>query len=481
MTIQDYRCYKKSQLFKLALVELILFIIAFGLGFLISSDGHYYISYSSSLYSVSFIYKLLFITLIYSSIGVLCLFLLGLYKRHMNLYLQEQIIRVIASMVLLLIVLNNIAYWLYDFDVGKYVWLTAISISFLMLVICRTVFKVVSQNSVVKTKTIILGAGNKALKLKNDIEDSQNLKTTIIGYIYKPGERERLSRDRIVNIAFHNKSNKNELLEYCLKNEIDNIVVAVDDRRNNFPLAELVDCRQSGVKVIELMEFYESELGLVELSLLDPSWVIFSNKISSTMQYDLNKRTLDLFIATLLFIVLFPLFLVVCTCLKLTTGWSNYILSYDEKVGLFGNRYKQYRFNCRNKKSQISFIGKILVKLNLNYLPIILNILKGDISLVGPRAINFDIARELSNETWYFKHRNIVKPGIYSWGYKDIDHDYYKNYLAYDLFYIKRKSLLLDILILIEGVLGHLFGNVSMVNMNITTSSTEVKPESVSN
>lgn len=465
MAIQDYRCYTKHQIFKLAFTELVLFILAFGLGLLISSDDQYYLFHRHNYSGLEFLYKLLITAMSYSIIASVCMFILGLYKKHMNLYLQEQYLRVVMAMFLVFVILNNISYWMEAFDVGKGVWLTSIFLSYIAIVLSRTVLGVITKNSSVKEKVLILGSGNKALQLKNDIEDSIELKSIIVGYVYKPGERERLSRDRVLDISINNKKQENELLEYCLDNSIDTIVVAVDDRRNNFPLSELVDCKQNGVKIIEVMEYYEHELGKTQLSMLDPSWVLYSNKLHESIQYELNKRSIDVLLSIIILVVLSPLFLLISCVIKLTTGVTNKILITTENVGLYGRNYMHYKFNCYGKNGKLTVFGKVLEKTKVFLLPEILNVLKGDVSFVGPKPLSNSETQEMNSELWYFKHRNIVKPGLISWGYARKNQNsnfsnhenqnkisYYKHLLEFDLFYIKKRTLLLDLLILLNKI-----------------------------
>jgi lipopolysaccharide/colanic/teichoic acid biosynthesis glycosyltransferase len=476
ISIQDYRCYSGKQLFKLAVAELMLFVLAFILAVVTSSNWlvFNYIGINHNGYLVN----VLFITVGYSMIACLSLYLLGLYKNYMNLYLQEQFLRGFAAVVVLLFILNNISYWFPKVDIGRYVWLSSIIYSYLFFIISRTVFAVNTKNKAIKNRTIVLGTGNKALQLKNSL-DAVNISeprysveknSEIVGYVQKIGDRERIAREQILNISLNTslnnkanqktQSNTNAVLDYCLKNNINTIVVAVDDRRSNFPLAQLLECKQNGIAILELMEFYEQEFGLQKLDILDPSWVIYSNQSLQTKQQELNKMIIDFCLAMLGIIIMLPIFCLISILLKLNLGFKNKLFTKTNMIGKFNKIYQQYSFNVYNSNNQLCITGRLinevykLFKLDLKHLPALFNILKGNISFVGPAAITEQLSRELSSEIWYFKQRFALKPGIVSWGYGSNNFINIKQQLQYDLYYIKKRTCLLDFILLLSALLS---------------------------
>lgn len=454
VTIQDFRCYTIKQLLKILCVEFLLFLLAFILAY-ISSSYFWYIDagYSSSTIIVAVFYSLSLI---------MCLYLFGLYNNYMNLYLQEQFLRAIAAIIVQFIIISNISYWVSDFDIGKQTWLYALNISYIFLLISRTVFSVITKSDSLKRKTIVLGASNKALQLKNNIDSKLESQTKIVGYVYKPGEREKLPRDSIIDISVNNH-NDNELLIYCLANAISTIVVAVDDRRNNFPLSHLLACKQHGINILELSEFYEQEFGRIELDILDPSWVIYSKDTSSARYSQLNKVIFDRILACILLLIVSPLFLLVYILLKLNQGVVSNVIHSEVKIGKFSHKFNSYSFNCYNKLNKFSFVGKLVSFLKLKSLPILFNIIKGDLGFIGPQAVDVDTDKKLTKKIWYYKHRYSIKPGLLALGYDNVDYKTFLNeaglinialhQLQFDLFYCKNRTLLLDTLILLSKVI----------------------------
>ncbi len=458
IAIQDYRFYTGKQLFKLLSVEYTLYILSFILAVITNSNWviFNYIGFNQG----SYLLDLIIIALSYGVIACLCNSLVGLYQNYMNLYLQEQYLRGLLGMTLLLVVLNNISYWFAMLDVGRYVWLASVTYSYIFFVINRIIFAVSTKPTATKSRTVILGTGNKALQLKQSLEKVVELQTVVVGYVHKLGERERLSREDIIDLVMITKTGNN-LLNYCLENNINSIVVAVDDRRSNFPMTQLLECKQNGIVVMELMEFYEQELGRQQLDILDPSWVIYTNQLFQSKQQILNKTMLDKSIACLCLLLLAPLLLTIVILLKLSLGRKGKIFNKTLVTGLHSKPFSLYSFNCLNKKNNPSLIGKLINKLHLENSPVLLNIIKSQISFVGPQVVSPEKLDGLSAKIWYYKQRFAVKPGLIAWGYDEKIYDealnqnnisVIKQQLEYDLFYIKKRSCLLDILVLIQTV-----------------------------
>jgi lipopolysaccharide/colanic/teichoic acid biosynthesis glycosyltransferase len=471
VSIQDFRCYSVKQIIKISCTEFLLFLLAFILSYILGS----YLGFIDTGYTGSTI----FIAIYYAGSLNICLYILGLYNKYMNLYLPEQFLRIISAVIIQFIILSNISYWIEGFDIGKPIWLYSLGISYVFLMISRTMFAVMTKSNALKSKTVVLGASNKALQLKNNIDNKLNPQTKIVGYIHKPGERERLSRENIIDISINN-NNDNELLKYCLANNISTIVVAVDDRRSNFPLSHLLGCKQNGINVIELMDFYGHEFGKIELSILDPSWVIYSNNIHIDTQGELKKVIFDVVLATILLLVCSPLLLTVYILLKLNNGFKSRVISSEIKLGRFSKKYNHYQFNCYKNTDQLTFIGKIVTRLGVQLLPTLFNIIKGELSFIGPQPIDVDTDKELSKKFWYYKQRYASKPGLFAWGYDDINYSLLQDVdkvnaaeqqLQFDLFYYKNQNLLLDTLILLNKLLKiGTIKQVTKVNSNLNAA-----------
>ena len=472
IAIQDYRYYSGKQLFKLVSVECALYILSFMLAVITSSNWliFNYIGFNQG----SYLLDLIIIAVSYGLVTCCCSYFVGLYQNYMNLYLQEQYLRGLVAMVVSLFVLNNISYWFAVVDVGRYVWLASITYSYLFFLINRIIFAVSTKSTALKSRTVILGTGNKALQLKQSLEKIVELQTDVVGYIHKLGERERLSREDILDVVIITKTGNN-LLDYCLENNINSIVVAVDDRRSNFPMTQLLECKQNGISIVELMEFYEQELGRQQLDLLDPSWIIYSNQLFQNKQQVLNKTILDKVLAGLALLFLSPVLLILTFLLQLNLGPKSQIFNKTQVTGLFSKPFGLYSFNCQNKQSKPCLIGKLIKKLHLENIPVLLNIIKGEVSFVGPQFVSPEKLEDLTGKIWYYRQRFAVKPGLISWGYnqsyyndalKQNNINLVKQQLEYDLYYIKKRSCLLDILVMMQGIVELIHKNNRIKNIS---------------
>lgn len=473
IAIQNSRIYSAKQLSRLITIEYLCFFIAFIVCILINSQS------VVIRYTEIFVYNLIF-----SLIGVTSLSVFRLYQIKMNMCLVEQYIRLFAGLVTFCFALNITLYWFSDYDLGKYIWLYSILLASIFLVISRTIFKLYVQYQTLKPRAIILGTGNKALQLKNCLDSQSALKSEcglsseIVGYVHKIGDRERIAREDMLNITI-NKSPTNNILDYCLSNNIQTIVVAVDDRRSNFPLTYLLECKQNGIVILELAEFYEQELGVQQLDILDPSWMIYSNNLPYTRKQESNKYALDFGVALICLILTSPIFLLASILLKINLGAKRKLFTTKRIVGIYSGPCNMFQFNCY-KNEKIILMGRLIKKLNLDNLPVLFNILLGEISFVGPQITNLDLSSELSTNLWYYKQRFSVKPGLVSWGYDEIDFAKYnsnaekssmaKKQLQYDLFYIKKRDCMFDILVMLKKLVfserGYLMSYKTKINMH---------------
>ncbi len=453
IAIQNSRIYSAKQLSRLITIEYLCFFIAFIVCILLSSQS------LVIRYIELFVYSLIF-----SFVGIASLGALRLYQTKMNMCLVEQYIRLFAGLVIFCFALNITLYWFSDYDLGKYIWLYSILLASIFLVISRTIFKFYAQYQTVKPRAIILGTGNKALQLKNCLDSQSALKSEcglsseIVGYVHKIGDRERIAREEMLNITI-NKSPTNNILDYCLSNNIQTIVVAVDDRRSNFPLTYLLECKQNGIVILELAEFYEQELGVQQLDVLDPSWMIYSNNLPYIRKKESNKYALDFGAALICLVLISPIFLLASMLLKINLGAKNKLFTTKNIIGIYSRPCNIFQFNCY-KNEKLILMGRVIRKLNLGNLPVLFNILLGEISFVGPQITNLELSSELSTNLWYYKQRFSVKPGLVSWGYNEIDFAKYnsntdkssmaKKQLQYDLFYIKKRDCMFDILVMLK-------------------------------
>jgi len=322
-----------------------------------------------------------------------------------------------------------------------------------------------------KRNVLVLGAGERASiiekRMRRDV-DRQGF--FIHGFIIMDGD---------LDDGIKNESKivlDGSLVNYALENDIDEIVVASDERRNNLPVDELFACKIRGVEITEILDFIERETGQIAVNLIYPSWVIYSNGFASPNHL---RNALDWFfnasMGFVLFLLTWPVMLITALLIKLDEGMKAPIFYMQERVGLDGQAFNIIKFRsmrldaekdgaqmAKENDDRTTKIGKFIRKYRIDELPQIYNVMRGDMGFVGPRPERPQFVQELIKVIPYYNERHNVKPGLTGWAqlkypYGATQEDSLEK-LKYDLYYIKHRSFLLDLLILIRTVEIVLFG-----------------------
>lgn len=322
-----------------------------------------------------------------------------------------------------------------------------------------------------KRVVLVLGSGERASiierRMRRDV-DRQNF--SVHGYIIMDGDLEEgIKEETRIKL-------ESSLVNYALEHDIDEIVVASDERRNNLPVDELFACKIRGVEITEILDFIERETGQIAVNLIYPSWVIYSNGFASI---NYLRNNLDWFfnavMATVLFAVTWPVMLITILMLKLDEGLRAPVFYRQERVGIDGKPFNIIKFRsmrldaeklgaqmaCENDP-RITKAGNFLRKYRIDELPQMYNVIRGDMGFVGPRPERPEFVQQLIKTIPYYNERHNVKPGLTGWAqlkypYGATEADSLEK-LKYDLYYIKHRSFLLDLLILIRTVEIVLFG-----------------------
>jgi len=324
-----------------------------------------------------------------------------------------------------------------------------------------------------KTNILILGAGERASIIEKRMRrrvDRQRFNLHGFAIIENDSENEGIVNEEKFRI------DKGKLLSFVLENNINEVVIACDERRNNLPIDELFTCKIRGISVIDILDFIERETGQVAVNLIYPSWVIYSNGFSSTHYL---RSTMDRIFNTLLAMALFsitwPVMLLTALLIKTTDGIQAPIFYRQKRVGINGHIFEIMKFRsmrvdaedngpvwAKKNDGRITKIGGFLRKYRIDELPQIYNVLKGDMGFVGPRPERPEFVQDLNTKIPYYNQRHNVKPGITGWAilqypYGDTEQAAMEK-LQYDLYYVKHRSFLLDLHIFIRTMEIILFG-----------------------
>jgi sugar transferase (PEP-CTERM system associated) len=255
---------------------------------------------------------------------------------------------------------------------------------------------------------------------------------------------------------------------------VDRIVVGMSDRRGRLPIEQLLRAKMSGVRVEDATTTYERLTGKILLDDLKPSWLIFSDGFRASRVTRFVKRMLDLSFSIILAIVSAPLMALTAMAIRLDSPGP--MLYSQERVGENGAVFKIYKFRsmrtdaevagtpvwARDQDDRVTRVGRFIRKTRLDELPQLWNVMRGDMSFVGPRPERPFFVDQLAKDIPFYLQRHSVKPGLTGWAqvkyqYGSTVEDAMEK-LRYDLYYIKHLSIVFDLTIVLDTVKVILFG-----------------------
>jgi len=255
---------------------------------------------------------------------------------------------------------------------------------------------------------------------------------------------------------------------------VSEVVIAVRERRGGvLPLRQLLDARLKGIKVMDLVSFYEREQGLLRVDNLRASWLIFSNGFEQGLLRDVVKRSFDVLVSLVMLVLTAPILLVAMLAVAIDSGLP--VFYRQERVGQAGRLFTILKLRTMRQDAEksgaqwaqandarVTRIGRFLRKTRIDELPQLWNVLRGDMSFVGPRPERPMFVQRLLEDIPYYDVRHSVKPGVTGWSqvrypYGASVEDSLRK-LQFDLYYVKNHSLFLDLMILVETVQVVLLG-----------------------
>jgi len=313
-----------------------------------------------------------------------------------------------------------------------------------------------------RKRLLILGTGQQAKELGQLLVAQRNSRYDVIGFLDRDPTRVGV---RLVNPAIIGTFE--QLFEIVERHDVRTIAVCLDDRRSGLPMETLLDFKSAGVEVVDGHQLFEQESGRLSIDLLKPSALIFSSGFQRRALTMGLKRLMDLLLSTAGLVVLAPLFALVGTLIKLESDGPMFYRQL--RVGLRGKPYMIWKFRSMQcdaeedgarwaavEDPRITRVGRWLRKWRMDELPQLINVVKGEMSLVGPRPERPVFVQELRNKIPYYDLRHTVRPGITGWAqirfrYAASPKDAHLK-LQYDLYYLKNLSLVLDLRILLETI-----------------------------
>lgn len=401
----------------------------------------------------------------YFGVGATALFVLvfaslGLYNRHVIANIQVMLVRLLVGLLIVtvLMYLSVKAYlWFNPRDVyppRQYFYLPfAILLGVALLLGLRILFLYVADLDVLRQRIIIVGDPQRFAPLQQEVFGDRAYGFDIVRLV----DGRELAKDE----------DDDTLMKLVQELRADEIVVENHNQRE-LPIRQLLDCKMSGVRVTDYLSFVERELGRIDLRALEPDWLVFSDGFNTNVVLNATIRLFDIVASLLLIIFTLPIIVVTAILVKLDSPGD--ILYRQERVGLNGTVFSLVKFRSMRSDAEatagprwagvnddrVTRVGRFIRMTRIDELPQVFNVLRGEMSMVGPRPERPYFVETLSRAIPYYRERHRVKPGITGWA--QINYPYgasiedAREKLSYDLYYVKNRSLFLNALILLQTV-----------------------------
>jgi sugar transferase (PEP-CTERM system associated) len=383
----------------------------------------------------------------------------GLYDLAATRHARVVHERALRGAALGVIVLLLAFYFVPTLEIGRGIFLVALALSMLTVPAWRIVYNGVTEGAGFLRRTLIVGNGELARELAKMVRARPDLGLSFVGMLARDREQ--------VDPACGVVGTYRELLHIVTNQRIEVVLVAYPDRRGTLPVEQLLEVKFRGVEVEEGLAFYERETGKIFVRELKPSQLIFAEGFLVRPTTRRLKRLLDVVVAAVGLVLATPL--MVLTAIAIAIDSPGPILYGQVRSGELGRPFVLYKFRSmrvdaeksgarftQENDPRITRVGRFIRKTRVDELPQLWNVLRGEMSMVGPRPERPIFIEQLEQQVPYFKQRLYVKPGVTGhaqvrcrYGATTEDH---LEKLQYDLYYIKSFSVMFDLSIILDTI-----------------------------
>jgi sugar transferase (PEP-CTERM system associated) len=406
--------------------------------------------------------------LLFAVFGLASLAAVGLYSTRQRSGRAGILVRVIAAIANATALSGLFFYLFASLRIERGILLAAACIAIASSCVVRLIFERIVEEDFFRRRVLVYGAGRRAQSLLELRRRADTRGFRIVGFMQTAGDEVTIPADRVVQRPA-------DLYAWAIEHNLDEIVMAMDDRRRGFPMHELLECRLAGIEMLELPSFLERETGKVRLDVLNPSWIIFGEGFRASPTQQFLVRVFDLVASLGLLLFAAPFIMLSIIAIKLEDGWHAPLFYRQLRVGHHGRPFEVLKFRSMSVDAEkggaqyatendprVTRTGALMRKARIDELPQLLNVFRGEMSFVGPRPERPEFVGELEQRIPYYRERHSVKPGITGWAqlcypYGSSEKDTVEK-LQYDLYYVKNRSLLFDLAILVQTVEVVLWG-----------------------
>ncbi|HEX3701938.1 MAG TPA: TIGR03013 family XrtA/PEP-CTERM system glycosyltransferase [Vicinamibacterales bacterium] len=346
-------------------------------------------------------------------------------------------------------------------------FLTALGVFMVAVLTWRVAFNYFAHDPHLEERILIVGTGQIARTLAQQIGTQQDFAYRLVGFVEETDDTPIVRQHDILGTA-------SQIDRIVAERRVDRIVVGLSDRRGHLPIEQLLRAKISGVRVEDATTTYERLTGKILIDDLKPSWLIFSDGFRASRATRFVKRMLDLSFSVLGVVLSAPLMILTAIAIRLDSAGP--VLYSQPRVGENGRVFRVYKFRSMRTDAErggtpvwasdgddrVTRVGRFIRTTRLDELPQFWNVMRGDMSFVGPRPERPFFVDQLAREIPFYLQRHAVKPGLTGWA--QVKYQYGSSVedatekLRYDLYYIKHLSIFFDLTIVLDTVKVILFG-----------------------
>jgi sugar transferase (PEP-CTERM system associated) len=395
----------------------------------------------------------------------LCLYYSDLYDFRIVSDRRELFVRLTQALGATSVILAVAYFWLPQLMLGRGVFILSAAVVLVVITGWRVAFEWITRALGPRERLLLIGTGPGSVELARELHELRHtLGVKIVGFVDPdPAQvgKPVLNPGVIGTIA--------DVPTIVRAHRVDRVVVSLADARGRLPVDQLLDMKlNDGVSFDHLASVYEEYTGKIAVENLRPSWFIFSDGFRKSAALITAKRAIDVAVAAVGLMLAFPVMLLVAALIKLTSRGPT--LYHQARVGQHGRIFTVHKFRSmvdaaeagtgaiwsQPNDQRITPIGRFLRRARIDELPQLWNVLRGDMSLVGPRPERPEFVRSLTEQIPFYGQRHVVRPGLTGWA--QVRYTYGASVedamekLQYDLYYIKNMSLALDLFVLFATV-----------------------------
>jgi sugar transferase (PEP-CTERM system associated) len=405
--------------------------------------------------------------------SVVCLIILYFYDLYDYVVMtnrRELLLRLVQALGIAWALLALLFYFVPPLLIGRGVSVISVPLVLGLLVGWRIFIHSLTGHPEIGEKILVVGTGQTAIDTAEAVWQRRDAGYRIVGFVSENGAKpmQKLGRSVILGKA-------HELESVIVNEKVDRVVIAVRERRGAFPTEALLKMSLAGeISIEECTSFFERITGKVHVDMLRPSWLIFAGRRKDSPVKAIFRESTHRLLALAGLLLSLPIAAITALMIRLESRGP--VFYKQARVGKNGRIFNVIKFRSMqvdaeadgtpmwavSNDERVTRVGKIIRKLRIDEIPQFWNILKGEMSFVGPRPERPHFVSQLAEEIPYYEHRHLVAPGLTGWA--QIKYPYGASVqdamqkLQYDLYYIKNQSLTLDLVIVFETIKTVLFG-----------------------